>query len=130
MTLLKLCPECGSDKLEDSGPICGKPPGQAFHCPECGYEGTSFTEGDEVTARALREAEEEMENWSRARYRRMCSQCGSGDLLDAFWRGTGWEYRCRNCNYAGAVVEGDEETARALREQHEARERSRPKSAS
>ncbi len=101
----------------------GKPPGQAFHCPECGYDGASVVEGDEVTARALKEVDEEMENWSRAQLRRMCPQCGSGDLVDAFWRQSGWQYRCRDCEYVGQVIEGDEEMARALKEQHKAKEK-------
>ncbi len=123
MTRLRLCPECGSERIEDAGPMHGKPPGQAFHCPECGYDGTSVTEGDEVTAAALREAEEEAENWTNAQLRKLCPQCGSKDLVDAFWRQSGWQHRCRECEYVGQVVEGDEEMARALREQYRAREK-------
>ena len=130
MARLRLCPECGSDRVEDAGPRTGKPPGQAFHCPDCGYEGASVTEGDEVTAAALREAEEEVEAWSKAQLRRLCPQCGSGDLVDAFWRQSGWQYRCKNCEYVGQVIEGYDEMARALQEQHQARERKNAKPAS
>lgn len=130
MALLKLCPECGSDKIEDAGPRTGRPPGQSFHCPECGYDGTSVTDGDEVTARALREVDEEVKAWSKAQLRKLCPQCGSSDLVDAFWRQSGWQYRCRECEFVGMVVEGDEEMAKALREQHEAREKTGSKSAS
>lgn len=120
---LRLCPECGSERIADAGPRYGKPPGHIFACPECGYEGASVTEGDEVTAAALREVEEEIEAWSRAQLKRLCPQCGSSDLADAFWRQTGWHYRCRKCEFVGQVFEGDEEMARALRERYEARER-------
>lgn len=90
-----------------------------------------MTEGDEVTARALREAEEDVEAWSKAQLQRLCPQCGSSDLADAFWRQSGWQYRCQNCEHVGMVVEGDEQMARALQEQYAERaSQKRPKAGS
>lgn len=58
--------------------------------------------------------------------RRLCPHCGSADLHYHMGGVTGWQYQCKGCHYIGAyVVEGDEETARALREQWQKRGKGR-----
>ena len=50
----------------------------------------------------------------------VCPVCGSADLYYETGGYTGKLYRCKNCDYMGAlIVEADEEMARAIREDYE-----------
>lgn len=54
--------------------------------------------------------------------RRLCPVCGGDDLHYFLGGAGGWQYQCKGCDYVGAyVIEGDEETARVLREQYRGR---------
>jgi len=50
----------------------------------------------------------------------VCPVCGSADLYYEAGGYTGKIYRCKNCDYMGAlIVEADGEMARAIREDYE-----------
>jgi hypothetical protein len=50
----------------------------------------------------------------------ICPVCGSADLYYEAGGYTGKLYRCKRCDYMGAlIVEADEEMARAIREEYE-----------
>ncbi|MDD4162254.1 MAG: hypothetical protein PHW87_07215 [Methanothrix sp.] len=50
----------------------------------------------------------------------VCPVCGSSDLYYEVGGYTGKIYRCKRCDYMGAlIVEADEEMARAIREDYE-----------
>lgn len=52
--------------------------------------------------------------------REVCPVCGSPDLYLETGGYTGKLYRCKNCDYLGAlIVEADEEMAKAIREDYE-----------
>ncbi len=54
----------------------------------------------------------------------VCPICGSADLYLEAGGYTGKIYRCKDCDYVGAlIVEADEEMARAIREDYEQRRR-------
>jgi uncharacterized protein (DUF983 family) len=56
--------------------------------------------------------------------REVCPVCGSADLYYEAGGYTGKIYRCKNCDYMGAlIVEADEEMARAIREDYEQRKK-------
>ena len=49
----------------------------------------------------------------------VCPVCGSSDLYLEAGGYTGKLYRCKSCDYLGAlIVEADEEMARAIREEY------------
>ncbi len=51
--------------------------------------------------------------------REVCPVCGSSDLYLEAGGYTGKLYRCKNCDYLGAlIVEADEEMARAIRDDY------------
>jgi hypothetical protein len=52
--------------------------------------------------------------------REVCPVCGSSDLYYEAGGYTGKIYRCKKCDYMGAlIVEADEEMAKAIREDYE-----------
>jgi hypothetical protein len=54
----------------------------------------------------------------------VCPVCGSSDLYLEAGGYTGKLYRCKRCDYMGAlIVEADEEMARAIREDYEKNKR-------
>jgi RNA polymerase subunit RPABC4/transcription elongation factor Spt4 len=51
--------------------------------------------------------------------REVCPVCGSSELYLEAGGYTGKQYRCKSCDYLGAlIVEVDEEMARAIREDY------------